>query len=108
MKHLKLIWNELCFRVSRLQISIYKIFWPKKAHLIKREGERSLLVDQLIRSIEVDTGYRKISSRRGKSFADNSKSVMAKRNFLHDIQNCEIEDFEEIATKWMKKMKAIK
>lgn len=106
MKHLKLLWKSLSFHVSRIQITVLKTFFPEKALLIKREGERSLLIDQLTRSIEVNEGYRKIRARHGGSFQKNSATVELQKKFLEAVVSCPIQDFEDIASKWMDKMRA--
>lgn len=107
MKHLKSAWKWLCFHTSRIQIAFYKTFFPEKALLIKREGERTLLIDQLTRNIEVNTGYRKVSGRREGNFAKQTQKIELQKRFLQEIKNRPIEQFEEIATKWMKRMKGV-
>jgi len=107
MKHLKKLWKSLSFHVSRIQIRLLQLFNPDKALLIKREGERTLLIDQLTRSIEVNEGYRKIRAKHGGSFSKNSPIVELQKKFLNDIISCSIHDFETRATKWIKKMESL-
>lgn len=74
---------------------------------MKKEAQRAMLIDQLTRTITVGDSYRTYRARTGSSFAKNSASLELQKMFLEDIQDCNIDDFEDIASKWMRKMKRL-
>lgn len=102
MKHLKLL-------IQRIYRYFYSLIFPEKALLRKREAERLLLISQLERSIGVNQGFRKLANRKearrqDKNFLETTRKLELQRQFLDSIINCNIEEFEHIASKWMKKM----
>ena len=104
MKHLKRVWNLISFKVSRLQLLLFKRFWPSRALILRRQGERHLLITQLERSIGTDIKYREVSAKRGGDFKVCTKKIELRKQFLVDISTCAIKDFESLATKWMDRM----
>lgn len=108
MKHLIQYYKTLKSWIISIPNTLEKQFTPIRYQKKLKQGERILLIKQLKSSIEADKSFRKVSGRRGNSFASATKDLEVKKRFLEDITKCSLEDFEYVATKWMNKTRRLR
>lgn len=108
METFKKIYQKLSFKIARIYLFFLHIFWSKKWEETKQQGERKLLIDQLQRTIETGKVYQKYLGRSGHAFEKYQARLSLQQQFLDAILHCNISDFEDITTKWMSKMGAMR